>query len=111
MLRPGKNYYGSPMRIETCFEDDTGTLVDPDGVTFKTISPTGHETCYVYLTNSEIGRTASGIYYCDFTPKASGRWHYRWESRGDATSIALEGSFLIQRSAFYGGHSQAYQDY
>jgi hypothetical protein len=111
MLSPGKNYYGSPMRVETCFEDSTGTLVDPDTVTFKTMSPSGTETSYVYLTDTEIGRSSSGIYYCDFTPNASGRWHYRWESTGDGLSVAHEGSFVIQRSAFYEGQPQAYRDY
>ena len=109
MLAPGKNYYGSPMRIETCFEDETGTLVDPVTVTFKTRSPCGTETTYVYLTNAELQRDSSGIYYCDFTPNESGRWHYRWESTGPGTSVAFEGDFLIQRSPFYDGTEAAYR--
>lgn len=108
MLTPGKNYYGSPMRIETCFEDSTGTLVDPTTVTFKTISPSGVRATYVYLTNTELGRSSEGIYYCDFTPSESGRWHYRWESTGTGLAVADEDSFLVQYSPFYDGRETAY---
>lgn len=100
-FRPGKHYVNSPIRLTINFQTDEGVDTDPSTVTLKLRSPCGIETSYVYLTDDEVQQTDAGDYTCDVTPDEAGRWQYRWETTGTGTTIAEEGDFLVQYSAFY----------
>jgi hypothetical protein len=108
MLAPGKIYYGTVLRLTATFVDGDGTATNPDTVTLKTYSPSGTETSYVYGTDAEMQRPATGSYTGDITPDEPGRWFYRWETTGDGTTITNEGAFNVQDSPFYSGSSEAY---
>lgn len=110
MLYPGKIWPGTSLRLTVSFTDADGTAVDPDTVTFSTFSPGGTSTDYVYDTDDEVGRSATGSYYADISPGESGRWHFRWLTTGTGTSIATEGDFIVQRS-FFAGDTWPYSDY
>ena len=101
MLAPGRNYVNSPIQLSLNIETALGVDVDPDTVTFKTFSPSGLETSYVYGTDSEVTKSSVGNYDAVFTPNESGRWYYRWETTGTGTTIGIEGQFLVQASAFF----------
>ncbi len=109
MLTPGRHYVNTTVRIAVNFQDDDGTDVDPSAVTFKVSSPSGTITTYVYGTDADLVRLDAGDYYIDFVPDASGRWYYRWSSTGTGTSIAIEGTLLVQPSVFYDEASDAYR--
>jgi hypothetical protein len=101
MLAPGKIYIGTQLRLEGCFEDSSGSLVDPDTIKFLTYSPSGAKATYTFGTDSEVAKVSTGIFAADIEPDEAGRWHYRWKTTGTGTTIAFEGSFLVQESAFF----------
>jgi hypothetical protein len=101
MLTPGRHYVNTTVRIAVNFQDDDGTDVDPSTVSFKSYSPNGAISSYVYGTDSEVIRANTGDYYVDFVPAQSGRWFYRWASTGSGTAIALEGEVVVQASVFF----------
>lgn len=101
MLTPGRNAVNTTVRLAVNFQDDNATDVDPATVTLKVMSPGGTLTSYLYGTDDEVVRIDTGDYYVDYVPAESGRWHYRWSSTGSATSIAIEGTFVVQASPFF----------
>jgi hypothetical protein len=100
-LAPGKDYINSPVRVGIHFENSDGDDIDPTTVGFKTKSPSGIETTYVYGTDSEIAQIDTGDFYAEVTPDEAGRWFYRWYTTGTNKTIAQEGNFLIQDSPFF----------
>lgn len=101
MLTPGRHYVNTAVRVAVNFQDDDRTDVDPSTVTFKLMGPAGTSTSYVYGTDAALTKSSVGDYYIDVTPDQSGRWFYRWESTGTFTTIAIEGSFIVQASPFF----------
>lgn len=100
MLAPGKNYVGTVVRVPVNFETDADVDVDPATVGFSFRSPCGAITTYAYGTDAQIVRTSAGDYYVEITPDRAGRWFWRWLTSGAATTVALEGDFLVQHSRF-----------
>ena len=109
MLAPGRNHINSPIQISLNLQTNAGVDVDPTTLTFKTWSPCGVTTTYVYGTDSEVSKSSVGDYDAVFTPDESGRWFYRWEATGTGTTIAKEGDFLVQASPFYDDIDVGYQ--
>ena len=105
---PGKHYVNSPVYIPVNFRDADSDDVDPTTVAIRVMSPSGTDTTYTYGTDAEVGKSSVGDYYADITPTESGRWHYRWQTTGTGVAIAIEGTFLVQASAFYDGVWRAY---
>lgn len=101
MLAPGKIYINTELRLTVTFRDDDGTLVDPDTVVIRTMSPCGTEATYTYATDDEVQKSSTGIYTADITPDEAGRWHFRWQTTGTGKTTALEGDFIVQNSVFY----------
>jgi len=108
MMRPGRNYINAEIRLTAHFYDDNDTDTNPTTVVCKVLSPTGIACTYTYGTDSNIGRVDVGDYYCDVTPTVSGRWSYRWEATGNATTVANEGTFVVDYSPFYDGMLRDY---
>lgn len=108
MLTPGRKAVNSPVRIAANFQDDERVDIDPDTITVKIMSPQGTISSYVYATDAEVIKASTGDYYIDYTPNASGLWHYRWETTGENESIAVEGQFRVMSSPFYEGVTEAY---
>lgn len=99
MFGPGKVYAGSVVRLTAHFETDVAD-VDPATVTLTTRRPDDTEATYVYGTDANVGKSSVGDYYADITATMPGRWHYRWLTTGSGTTVAMEGSFNCQGSAF-----------
>jgi hypothetical protein len=100
-LRPGKYYPGSPIRITATFIDSDDVLVDPTTVKVRTFDPEGYEASYTYNTDTNVGRSGTGIYFADVTPEKFGMWRIRWETTGTNTKFAIEDRFNVQHSPFY----------
>jgi hypothetical protein len=109
MLTPGRKAVNSPVRIAANFQDEDRTDIDPTTVSVKLMSPAGEVSTYVYNTDAALVRINTGDFYIDFTPNASGRWHYRWITTGTNKAIAFEGSFVVEYSHFEEGIMDAYR--
>lgn len=101
MMRPGRIFVNTEIRLEARFFDDADADSDPDTVTLTTMSPSGLAVTYTYLTDDELGHTDTGDYYCDITPDESGRWYWRWAATGNATTVAQEGNFMVDYSPHF----------
>ena len=100
MMRPGRIFINTEVRLTANFHDDAGNDTDPTSVSMYLISPSGTKTLYTYLSDDNVGRADTGDYYCDVTPDRSGRWFWRWQAVGAGTTVANEGDFLVQYSEF-----------
>jgi hypothetical protein len=75
-----------------------GSDADPDGVVFKVRVPnTALATVYVYGTDDEVVKDATGKYHVDVIPTQRGTYYYRFEGSGDSPA-AMEGSFHVDVS-------------
>lgn len=78
-----KFYVGQNVRVQVRFQSSTapttwGTLpsyadTDPTAVTFAIVEPDATETEYVYGTDSEVTKQATGIYSFEAPPTQGGK--------------------------------------
>ena len=103
MTMTTKNTYeiGDRVRIRTStpFQDAAGTAFDPDVVTFEVRSPGGSTVSYVYGTDDEVTKIATGDYACDVDVEAAGGWYYhvRGETDEDQNRGADQGWFGVRQ--------------
>lgn len=103
------------MSNETVFEGTsmtiTGTFkrvsddaeVDPSSVTATAKDPQGTTTAYVYGTDSEVSKSATGIYKLTFvpsgTPNAEGNWVVQFEGDAAAPVAAVnQDTFTVKKA-------------
>ncbi len=114
MFGPGRIYPGGVARVIVSFTDSNGDAIDPTTVTFRLMTPIRVESSYIYGTDSELTKTATGRYQM-LVPSTSldrgGRYSYRWETAGASTTTALEGTFTVTSSPFFDDDEQAYGAY
>lgn len=89
---------GDGFRLVARFTVD-GILTDPTTITFQLKTPGDIITTYVYGVDSEVVKTAVGVYYIDVTVTAPLSWWYRVVSAG-AVIAAQEGTFVGIQSQF-----------
>lgn len=92
--------YGDQVRVTCTFTDLNGSAADPTGITFKWKTPEGTASSYVYGTDAELVKSATGIYYVDLPLNVEGVWHYRFEGTGSLVA-ADEGHLTVKNSVFY----------
>ena len=95
---------GDAVRVSTstAFTDSNSTAFDPDTITAKFKNPSGTTTPYVYGTDAERVKDATGDYHFDINVTAAGTWYYRIEgvtSGGDKRG-ADEGNFIASPTEF-----------
>ena len=88
---------GDLCRLTTTFTNIAGTPTDPTGITFSIRKPDGAVTTYVYLTDAQLVRSTTGVYYVDFTITLPGRHVYRWSATG-ALVTAETDEFYARRN-------------
>lgn len=86
---------GDAARCIATFTDDDGAAVDPATVTFRWTTPAGVSDSYVYGTDAEVVRDATGLFHVDLPVTERGLWLYRWESSGTAQA-AEKGEFMAE---------------
>jgi hypothetical protein len=72
---------------------DAGVLVDPTTLNFAFEKPDATVTTYVYGTDAELVKDATGKYHVELTLDQSGWWSWRQESTGVVT--ATQGKFRV----------------
>lgn len=73
----------------------TGVVMDPDVVNLSIKKPDNTVATYVYNTDPEIEKNATGQYHMDVDTDQAGQWRYRWWSTGDGQA-AQEKVFVVQ---------------
>lgn len=91
-------YVGSKPRLSADFKL-SGVLTNPTAVTFKARTPSGTVTTYVYGTDAQLVRLATGQYYVDLPVTEQGEWWYRFEGTGTVTA-ASEAFLVVKESHF-----------
>jgi hypothetical protein len=87
---------GKVVRVEGTFAQN-GIAVDPTTVSVVLRRPDGIKRTYVYGTDAEVIRQATGIYYLEYPTVLAGQHWYRWSSTGNGAS-AGEKAFVIEPS-------------
>jgi hypothetical protein len=91
--------YGAEVRCTGTFKQG-GTNADPAVIKFDYIDPaTGSVVTYVYVTDAELVRSATGVYYVDLAAATAGDWWYRFYSTGTGKA-AREKMFQVRTSQF-----------
>lgn len=90
---------GDKIRLTHTFTNLAGVVTDPTAVTFKMKKPDGTTTTYVYGTDAELVKSATGIYYVDWTFTMADSHKYRFAGTGTVTT-SDEGTILVRRSWF-----------
>jgi hypothetical protein len=73
----------------------SGTAADPSVVKFSVLKPDGTLTTYVYLTDAQVVKTSTGIYYMNIDASQAGLWKVRAWSTGTGQA-ALESEFFVE---------------
>lgn len=97
-------HVGDAVRVSTSteFTNASSVAFDPDVVRGKFKDPSGNVTTYVYGTDTELVKDATGEYHFDINVDESGTWYYRIEgeqTNGDYRG-ADEGTFEAEDSEF-----------
>ena len=93
-------YVGSKVRLTGTFTVSS-TNTDPTTVKVRVKKPDGTITAYTYVTDAEVVKSATGIYYIDVTLTLGGTWTYRWEGTGTVVA-ASEATVTAQYSTILG---------
>lgn len=90
---------GDVRKLQATFKDSAGTNTDPTTVTFKIRAGDGSATTYVYGTDAQLVKSATGVYYVLWTIASRRRHYYRFVGTG-TVAAAEEGEFAVRGSAF-----------
>jgi len=91
--------YGALVRITITFETAAGAAIDPAVVKAQVRNPQLQVETYVYGTDPELTKTATGIYVIDVDANQVGTWFVRGVSTGSGQA-AEESGFIVQESQF-----------
>lgn len=67
---------------------------DPTTVKFRVQKPDGTERTYLYGTDIEVVKTATGKYTITLNPDTPGLYHFRWEGTGNLDAF-FDGAFNV----------------
>lgn len=89
---------GALVRLTATFAV-AGVNTDPTVVTFKIRVPSGTVTTYVYGVDAQLVKSATGVYYVDYTTTAAG--DHAWRMAGTGAAIgAAEQLFTVAEGLF-----------
>lgn len=94
-----KRYPGTVVEIAVAFTDASAAAFDPDDVTFKVKTPAGDVETFVYGTDEEVVKDATGEYHMDYLLETSGDYPVRVEGSGDKAA-AIEDTITVEESSF-----------
>jgi hypothetical protein len=90
---------GDLVRVSLSFTNSSQSAADPSTVRGRFRDPSGNVTTYLFGTDSQLVKDATGAYHFDVTIDEAGDWRYRGEGEG-AIVAAAEGRFHARESAF-----------
>jgi len=85
---------GQLVKSQATFTDGDGNVLDPTTVTVQYESPTGTVTTKVYVTDVEVVKSSTGVYYININANEVGRWYIYWSSTGTGQA-AKESAFRV----------------
>ena len=88
---------GDMRRLQVTFSNLAGAVADPTAVTFRIKKPDGTAISYVYGIDAGLVKSATGVYYVDFSIALPGRHVYRFVGTG-AVETAENGEFYVRRN-------------
>lgn len=93
---------GKVLRETGTFTNSGGTVADPGTVSFSYTDPSGSVTSYTYLTDAQLVRQSTGVYYVDIPASLEGIYRWRWLSVGTGAA-STEGQFAVVRTTVRAG--------
>ncbi len=91
---------GDLAKVTGTFKNSSGTLIDPTTVMLKYRTPSGTKTTLTYITNPEINRTSTGIYYAEISMSESGTWFFKYQSTGTGQAASSDYQIIVNESVF-----------
>jgi hypothetical protein len=88
--------YGSSPVLTDTVRNAAGTIVDPATLRFRFKNPAGTITTYIYGTDAQLVRSATGVYYVQLLCESAGFWS--WEYKATTPDCVLQGRFKIKDS-------------
>lgn len=86
------------IRTTTPFQDTAGDAFDPDTVTFSVKTPGTAAVDYVYGTDANVTKLATGDFACDLDTETEGTWYYHVTgTTGGVNRGADQGHFSVVR--------------
>lgn len=86
---------GDLARLQATFTNTAGTAINPTGVSFVIVDGAGDLTTYVYDTDPEVVRSATGVYYVDWPVETNGIHKWKFVSTGSGAA-AQSGQFVAR---------------
>lgn len=90
--------YGTMVELKAVLTNPAGAAYDPTTVTFKVKNPAGTVSTYVYLTDPEVVKEATGVYSMYQVCESHGPWY--WQVRTTGPVGARQSQFGIEGSDF-----------
>ncbi len=87
------------IRIKAKVRNFDGLLSDPTTLECTIQEPDDTQTTYVWGTDSELVKDATGEFHVDWDSTQSGKHQYRWQA-GGVILVAFGGSFNIAKLRF-----------
>lgn len=93
----GINTYdvGDVARVTGNFYDASDNFADPAALSFVFKDPSGNSVTYVFGTDAELVKSATGVYYVDVDCDEVGDFHYRWVATGSGQGSEI-GQFAVR---------------
>jgi hypothetical protein len=88
-------HVNDPIRLGATFAV-SGVNTDPTTVSVTIRDPNGTSTTYTYA-DDEVQKSATGVYYYDYTPTVGGTYTYEWVGTGTAAGRE-PGAFHVRPS-------------
>ena len=87
------------VRATATFANSAGTATDPTTVTVYVKNPAGTLSTYIYGTDAEVVKSATGIFYIDVDCNKAGEWHVRFKGTG-AVAQTVRGIIRVETDPF-----------
>ncbi len=90
---------GNTLRLKATFTNtDTQQATDPTDVRVTILEADGISTTFIYLTDVEVIKEDTGIYYIDIDVDKAGTWRYRWATTDTGLLAAFENRIEVLTS-------------
>jgi hypothetical protein len=88
---------GYLVRVTGTFTDPNSSddPIDPTAVKLYVQNPAGAVSELVYLTDTDIVKSGTGVYYADIDANVAGKWYYRFVGTG-AAQAAKQSVFKVR---------------
>lgn len=88
---------GTLVTVRGLFTNSAGAAQDPSVVKLTVTEPDGTTTTYIYLTDDEVTKSATGDYRSNLdTTGKKGMWIYIWWATGTGQSDSGEHVFYVE---------------